>query len=480
MPEPMEVADTPHSAQEKARRINVDGRMHGVFAEIGAGQEVARWFFHAGMASATISKSISAYDVAVSDSLYGPAEHYVSRGRLEAMLDREYGEVVKRPGASRTQPTRLFAFADTAATHSSPRRAAGHAWMGVRFQASPGAEPSEVIVHIEMLDILMVNQQEAVGLAGVNLLYAAFYHHDDPNWLVGTLMEGIGRHRLELDMIRFSGPAFRGLDNRLMSLKLVEQGLTDAVLFTADGMVVQPAEVLAGKPVLIERGNFRPLTNVAHEMLARALEQVQSGAPASNRSVLMEMTLNNLVSERGIDHADFLARADILGALGYSVMISNYTTFDRVTQYLRNYTLEQIAMVVGVPTLRQILEEKYYQDLPGGLLEGLGRLFSRPVKLLVYPTIEAGSDGVITSDTMNLASHIGYLYAHLCENGFIEPIGRYDPSYLHVSPAEVLTKIQAGDPSWQNLVPPEVVRIITRKRLFGYSDPPLLGRHSAP
>jgi len=454
-------------AQQKALHINLDAQVHGTFAEIGAGQEVARWFFQAGKASATVAKSISAYDMAVSDAIYGATPRYVSRPRLEAMLDHEYAEVAGRAAAKPEVTSRLFAFADTIATHTSGRKEAGHGWMGVRFQAEPGAEPSEIIIHLVMLDVPTLHQQEAVGLAGVNLLYAAFFHRDDPAGLIGTLLEGLGRKRLEIDMIRLSGPAFAGVDNRLMSLQLVERGLTDAVMFTAQGEVVQPGEVLWQKRVVIERGSFRPLTNVTRDMIDRAMQQLEADfGPAPNRMVIMEMTLNNLMSEGRIDHADFLARADILGALGYNVIISTYTTFDRVTQYLRQYTHEHIGMVVGVPTLTQILDEKYYTDLEGGLLEGLGRLFAGVVKLLVYPTMAAGADAVVTADTVEVPVNLHHLYSHLRENGFIEPIRSFEKLDLRVSPAEVLTKIQANDPAWENLVPAEAARIIKEKHLF--------------
>lgn len=456
-------------AHEKALKINLDAERYGAFAEIGAGQEVARWFFHVGKASATIAKSISAYDMVVSDSLYGPAEHYVSRLRLEAMLDREYGRTVERLGPVRGDRTRFFAFADTVATNSSRRRHAGHGWLGLRFQPQPGAPPSDVIVHVQVLDSLAVNQQEAIGLVGVNLLYGAFYHMDDPSLLIGTLMDGLDRRRLEVDMIKFSGPAFQGVDNRLMSLQLVEGGLTDAVMFNDKGEVVQPAEVLFQRRVVMERGSFRPVTNVTREMLDRALQQLQDESKTANPVVLMEMTLNNLMSGRSIDHEDFLARVDMLGALGYMVMVSNYATFDRVTQYLRNYTSDHIGMVVGIPTLRQILEEKYYQDLEGGLLEGLGRLFSGFVRLLVYPTIETASGTVTTVETVDVPPNLKSLYSHLRENGFIEGIRSFETSHLQVSPADVLAKIQAGDPAWESMVPSEVVSMIAERNLFGYT-----------
>jgi hypothetical protein len=463
------MTETVKSAQEKALKINVDAQRHGTFAEIGAGQEVARWFFRVGKASATVAKTISAYDMAVSDGIYGPAQHYVSRARLSSMLDHEWQRLLQRMDAARTGGKALFVYADTAATNSSSRRDAGHAWLGVRFQAQAGAPPSEIICHIQMLDRRVVNQQEAVGIAGVNLLYAAFYHAEDPNFLIGTLLEGLGRRRLEVDMIKFSGPAFAGLDNRLMSLQLVEQGLTDTAMFTADGEVVQPSEVLSQRPVLVERGSFRPITNVVQAVLERAIEQLQEEMKLENPAVLMEMTLNNLTTGGQIDHDDFLARVDILGALGYFVMISNYPTFDRLTQYLRNYTQECIGMAIGVPTLRQILEDKYYEDRSGGLLEGLGRLFNGVFKLMVYPTIDPGSSGLVTADNLQMDGPLKHLYAYLCQSRLVEAIKRFDAADLHLSPGDVLAKMQAGDPSWESMTPPKAVELIKKNGLFGFA-----------
>lgn len=458
------------TAQEKALRINLDGQRFGVFAEIGAGQEVTRWFFHAGKASATIAKSISAYDMSISDGLYGPTQHYVSRPRLEAMLDREYGELLERLGPTKGDGDRFFVYADTVATHGSKRRRdhGGHGWLGVRFQAQPRGEPSQIIAHVEMLDGHTVDQQEAVGLAGVNLLYGAFYHQDDPSAMIGTLLDSLGRERLEIDMIKFSGPAFANVDNRLMSLQLVQQALTDVALFTAAGEVVQSSELLSKKPVLLVRGSFRPVTTVMRDALNHSREQFQEESRRDDTAVLMEMTLHNLMSGETIDHQDFLARVDLLGTLGHQAMISNYTTFDRVTRYLRHYTDEPVAVMVGIPTLRQMLDEQYYKDLGGGLLEGLGRLFTGPVRLLVYPTVEAGSDQVITADTLEVPDNCKHLYAHLKENGFIEPIRKYDPANLKIQPADALAKLRAGDPAWESMTPPEVAQLIRSKGLFGY------------
>jgi hypothetical protein len=463
------MVDGASNAQEKALKINSDDAKFGTFAEIGAGQEVARWFFHVGKASLTVAKSISAYDMAISDGLYGTAQHYVSRARLEAMLDCEFGQLTERLGARRGDRTTFFVFADTAATHGSSRTSGGHGWLGVRFQDRPGAAPSEVIIHIEMLDVFTTSRQEAVGFVGVNLVYGALMLHEDPPALIRSLMDGLDRRRIEIDLIKFSGPAFTGVDNRLMSLQLVEQGLTDAAMFTADRGVVQASEILHNRRVLIERGSFRPVTNVTLSMLDAAQAQLEQdfGAPVEERAVLMEMTLHNLMSGETIDHQDFLARADILGALEKTVMISNYTRFDRVVSYLRQYTQDWIGMVVGIPTLRAIFEEKYYTELEGGILEGLGRLFMGSVRLFVYPTLSAETGEIETADKFAVSPELKHLYSYLFENGFIEPVRQFSTDQLHVNPSEVLEKIQSGDHTWTNFVPATAAAVIERDKLFG-------------
>jgi len=458
------------SAQEKALKINQDAARYGTFAEIGAGQEVARWFFHAGKAASTVAKTISAYDKSVSDALYGTTSRFVSRARLEAMLDFEYLQLVQQLDCSRGDHTAFFAFADTVATHGSSRTSAGgHGWLGIRFQDRPKAEPSQVILHIEMVEAFTSRQQEAVGLLGVNLVYAASAFAQDPTAFMKSLMDGLDRRRIEIDVIKFSGPAFPGVDNRLVSLQLVEMGYTDAAMFLANGEVVQPSEVLYNRPVLIERGSFRPVTNVTLSMLDDALAQLRRECdPATGEpSVLMEMTTNNLMSGPAIDHRDFLARADILGALGKTVMISNYTRFDLVTTYLRQYTQNWIGMVVGIPTLRAIFDEKYYQDLAGGIMEGLGRLFRGPVRLYAYPTVAAKAGELETAAEIEIEPKLQHLYAYLFENGRIAPVSQFSLDQLHVSPADVLSKMQAGDSDWSNYVPPAAAALIRRDRLFG-------------
>jgi hypothetical protein len=467
------MAEETGSTRQKALQINLDARKYGTFAEIGAGQEVVRWFFHVGKAAGTIAKTISAYDMGISDGIYGPTEHYVSRQRLEAMLDHEFQRLIDRLDQKRGEHTAFFVFADTSATQTHSRRPTGHSWAGVRFQTEPRGAPSQIIIHVEMIDSVTVQQQEALGLAGVNLIYGAFYYADDPVRLIASLMEDLSRRRIEIDMIKFSGPAFAQVDNRLMSLQLVEQGHADVVMFTAAGEVVQPAEVLFNKPVMIERGSFRPVTNVTLEVMDSAVKQLQQdAAPLDNLTAIMEMTLNNLMSENTIDHRDFLARVDILRALGRMVMVSNYTTSFSVTSFLRHYTQNWIGMPVGVPTLREIFDEKHYTDLEGGILEGLGRLFQGKVRLIVYPTKAAGSQELVTAANLDVKPELSHLYRYLTDNHFIDDVREFDPTQLDVTPADVLAAIQSGSPGWENLVPAQAAEMIKRDGLFGFRATP--------
>ncbi len=468
------MTDEPTNTHQKALAINLDASRYGTFAEIGAGQEVARWFFRVGGAAGTVAKTISAYDMAVSDAVYGPVQRYVSRERLQAMLDHEWGLLLQRLDATRGADTSFFVFADTVAAKSFKRREEGHGWLGVRFQTAPRRPPSEIIIHARMWDSENLRQQEALGMIGVNLVHAACYHHREPDRLIGRLMDDLTRDRIEVDMIKFTGEAFPGVDNRLMSLPLVQQRLTNAALFGPDGEVVEPAELLYRRPVLIERGSFRPVTNVTLDMLERSLEMMRRDPDLDGKEpvVLMEMTLRNLLTlGEEIEHADFLARADMLGALRRTVMISNYSRFHNVTGYLRRYTQSRIGMVLGVPTMAQLIEEKYYRDLDGGVLEALGKLFHGAVRLYIYPWRNSRTGELVTAETFRVPHHLRHLYAHLLENRFIESIDRATEEDLSILPREVWELIGRGDPRWEAMVPPQVVPIIKTRRLFGYRPP---------
>jgi hypothetical protein len=462
------------STHQKALQINLDQAKYGTFAEVGAGQEVARWFFRVGGASGTIAKSISAYDMVISDAIYGHSERYVSRQRLTTMLDHEFELLMERLQVKRGDTTKFFVFADTVAAQSFTRREDWHGWMGVRFQAEPRGEPSQIIMHVRMWDKENLQQQEALGVLGVNLVYGALYHHDDINLLLKTLLDDLTTDRVEADMIKFSGPAFKSVDNRLVTLRLVQDGLTNAAMFTADGEVVQAAEVLYKKPILVERGSFRPVTNVTLDMLNNAQAQFiqEPGVQGEEIVTLMEMTLKNLTESGEINHQDFLDRVDILGTLGKGVLISNYGAYFRLAGYLFRYTKKNIGIVMGVPSLREIFDEKYYSDLEGGILESFGRLFKNELKLYVYPLRDAASGSVITARNIRVAPHLQHLYAYLLENNYIQPIRDYRPEYLPIFSREVLGKIKSGVAGWEQMVPEQVARIIKERKLLGYKTAP--------
>jgi hypothetical protein len=455
---------------QKALQINLDPAKYGTFAEIGAGQEVARWFFRVGGAAGTIAKSMSAYDMIVSDAIYGPTERYVSRSRLNKMLDYEFQLQHERLSGKRGDTTKFFVFADTVTARGYKNRDESHGWMGIRFQTEPRAEPSQIIIHVRMLDRENLQQQEALGIMGVNLIHSAMYHYESPVRLLSSLLDNLTRERVEVDMVKFTGPAFLQVDNRLMSLQLVESGLADSAMFTADGEVVQAAEVLYKKAILVERGSFRPVTRTTFDMLNCAQAQFvqEPGVQGEDVLVIMEMTMKNLATESGIDQKDFLERVDILCRLGKPVLISNYGEYYRLAQYLFRSTKKMIGLVMGVPSLKEIFEEKYYADLDGGILESFGRLFKNALKLYVYPLQDKPTGAIITANNLRVAPHLQHLYAYLLENHFIQAIKDYNECYLPIFSREVLALIQSGDAGWEIMVPPQVASIIKERKLFGY------------
>jgi len=462
------MTDNPINVQQKALRINLDATRYGTFAEIGAGQEVARCFFRAGGASGTVAKTISAYDMAVSDAIYGTADRYVSRQRLRSMLEHEYSLLLERLDKTRGDRTAFFAFANTVATSGFKTHNDGHGWMGIRFQVQPRAEPSEILIHVRMLDKEAERQQEVLGTLGVNLIHATFYSHQDREALIRALLDGLTWEHVEVDMIRFSGPAFVGVDNRLMALQLVKQGHTEAAMFTADGETVQWAEVLYKQPVLVQRGSFRPMTNPMLDMLELAQKQffAESVLAGEKPVVLLEMTLRQLRIDDEIDHQDFLDRVDMLSALGKPVLISNFLRYHRLVAYLSRYTQKPIGLPLGAVRLRDVFDEKFYTDVPGGILESLGQMFRRGVKLYVYPSLER--DGTITTvQNLQVAPNLRHLYAHLVDNKLVEDISGYNPEFLPAGSGQVLRQIQCGDPSWESQVPAPLAEVIKRKKLFG-------------
>lgn len=456
---------------QKALRVNLDPTRYGTFAEIGAGQEVVRWFFRVGGAAGTVSKSISAYDMTVSDAIYGKCDRYVARSRLESMLAYEHRLNLERLRDSRGAETSFFAFADTVSARNFKGTNEQHGWMGVLFQARPGEEDSRIILHVRMLDSDATLQQEALGIVGVNLLHGAFFLSGTPELLVESLLDGLSTNRLEIDLIEFTGAEFRQIDNRVMSLKLVQTGLAKAAMFSASGEVLQPSEALRKKTILVERGSFRPLCTVNLDMLACARRKLLASSTSPDEEIveIMEITTKNLI-EKGqgsIDPADFLARADMIAATGKSVLISDHPEYFRLGAYLSRLTKGRIAIVMGARSLLQLFDESFYQALDGGVLEAFGRLFKNELKIFVYPYVDPTTGGMVNTANLPVPPSLHHLYAYLLERGSIEPLEDCDPSCLRVYSREALASIQKGDSAWETMVPPSVAEAIRRHGHLG-------------
>ena len=460
------------STHQKALKINLDPIRYGTFAEIGAGQEVARWFFKVGGAAGSISKSMSAYDMAVSDAIYGRSKRYVSRERLQSMLDHEHGLNLERLRSSRGDRTAFFAFADTVAARNYQSTNECHGWMGVKYQAHPRDENSQIVIHVRMLDRENSLQQEVLGVVGVNLLYGAFFLHHKPQLMLESLLDNLTTERVEIDMIEFSGLEFRHVDNRVMSLKLVQLGLSGAAMFGPSGEVLQPSEVLRKRPILVERGSFRPVTKVNIDMIHSARERFAAEPEVEADQVveLMEITMRNLLAAGQIDLSDFLARADVLAAAGKTVLISDYFEYYRLAAYLTRYTTHPIAVTMGVASLRDLFKEQYYTELEGGILEAFGKLFTKDLRIYVYPLRDQATGLLNTVENVEMPGDLRSLYRHLVERSRIKQLDNFDASVLHIFSRDVLKRIKDDNASWESMVPPEIAEVIKRRRFFGYGQ----------
>ena len=455
-------------AREKALAVNLDARRYGTFAEIGAGQEVVRWFFRVGGAAGTIAKSISAYDMTVSDAIYGPCRRYVCRERLQAMLDHEQQLLRSRLAEPRGASTAFFTFADTVKAKSFRGGDDCHGWMGIAFQAEPGEPESEIVLHVRLRDSEAAQQQEALGIVGVNLVYGAAFLHHDPEVLLQSLLDELGPERLEIDLIEFSGHRFLAVDNRVMSLRLVQLGLSGAAAFGPDGSVLQPSELLHNAPVLVERGRFRPVTRVHLDMIRCASERFRADLGGQDPVVLAEITMRNLLAEGELDLRDFLDRADALAAMGYSVLISDYFEYWRLAAYLARHTSGRIGLVMGANLLQELFNERFYGDLEGGILEAFGRLFRNDLRIYVYPFLDPIGKQLVDLRSLAVPASLRQLHGFLCERSALVALGGYDERLLPFYSTEVLDSIRKGDGAWEDAVPEPVARLVRERGLFGH------------
>ena len=468
----MRTRNTTLTTDQKALAVNLDKYKYGSIVEIGAGQEVARRFFQVGAAAGTVAKTMSAYDMAVSDDIYGHVDRYVSRARLLQMLDKEFNQVVERLSHLRPRNTTFFAYAATVTARSFQQNKECHGWIGIRLQLHPGAAPSDVIMHVRMLDDTNAQQSEALGVLGVNLIHGAFFHHDHPEWVVEGLGDGLTPERVEVDLIHFSGPYFEEVENRLMNLHLIRSWLTRAVVFNPDGEVVVPGERFYRKPVMVMRGSFKPVTCVNVDMMAAALKQFSQLAAVDESSILQlaEITMNSLISGDNVDGADFLARVDLLTSLGFTVMISDYVRFFRLRAYLRRYTLKQIGIVLSVRDFGFLFDEKYYEGMEGGILEAFGKLFPDNTHVYVYPSRPRHADAaaLVTLANVKVPANLEHLLAHLVSNDKLVAVQPDDNSHLHIDATEVWQGLRRGRGEWEKDVPDSVAQRIIDSRLLGF------------
>ncbi|MHA8062810.1 TonB-dependent receptor [Aquirufa aurantiipilula] len=463
--------------KQKALQINLDRSIYGSFAEIGAGQDVAANFFKAGGASGTIAKTISAYDMAFSDAIYGEEESgkYVCEPRLMKMLNREF-KLLKVRLTESADEKRFFSFADTVSALNYQKDNDAHGWVGLRFQLSPNGPVNDVVIHINMLDNDNILQQQALGIIGVNLIYGCYHYHADPEKILVSLLDDLSPDRIEIDMIRFEGPDFKDVDNRLMSLYLVKHGFTQAALFGPDGNVMQPYDALSKKHIVAIRGRFRPVTNIFSDMVKKGIKQFENEADIDDDKicVVSELTLRNLENEGNhINEKDFLDRVDILCSLGQTVLISNFHEYFKLVAYLSKFSRLKMALIMGMPNLEYIFEEKHYTQYPGGILTAFASLFGLKIKLYLYPTLDENGQ-LINLKSFQPEAHLTGLFQYLLDNEKLADIHSYDENLMKIRTDRVLDLIQQGSGEWENLVPSSVVKLIKEKALFGFPEKTLV------
>lgn len=451
------------STSFKALQINNTEAAYGAFAEIGAGQEVARHFFQAGHASGTVAKSMSAYDMLFSDEIYGKEEsgRYVCESRLDKMLKTEFELVNERLKDSRGKDCQFFAFANTVATNR------GHGWVGIEYQLSPLSPPNKIILHVNMLDNTRLQQTEVMGVLGVNLIYGAFNLYDKPEKFISSLTDNISRGRVEIDLIRFTGKDFEHIDNRLMCLELVEQGLTQNVVFDSKGATSTLAENFFHKPVFLLRGEFRPLTKVNVEILESSIAQFEKDFQITSGSTkpILEITMAHLKKEQDhINKKDFLDRVDTLSHLGYSVMISDYNFYYEVKTAIREVTPEPIGMVIGGNQLDYFFDKTNYSHLQNDIFEAASKLFDPKACVYVFPykTNETCS----SLNTFFGDKGTNQVISFLKDRNNLRELLNCDEVESSVLSSHVRKLMSENNPEWKELVPEKLKTLVEERGLF--------------
>lgn len=426
----------------KALQLNLDKSIFGSFAEIGAGQETARWFFRVGAASGTVAKTVSAYDKKVSDEMYGSQSRYVSRERLNLMLACEWKQLLDQLAESRGSESRFFAFANTVAARNFAGTNQCHGWIGIRFQSQPWQEPSEIILHVNMLDPSNALQQEILGVIGVNLIYAAYHKRESAEVFLSSLSENLGSGRLEIDLIDIAGPALAGWNQRALNVSLVLDGLTEGVILPETDQMAPPGEVFYKKPVVLEPGMFENVEPIHRKVLTAALQEIGQEEETQGQVPVGLYCIAGV--NRSAAHApelsDLLRRVEQLNCSGAGVLLFRHRELYRMTEFVDRYTNAPLRFVMGLSVLVKVLNDQY-KSLPGSALEGLGKLYARNVRTYIYPTPlcvlqkevpnpgadsshwqDMNSNDLITADELQPPYPLSHLYQYLLATNFIVPI----------------------------------------------------------
>jgi hypothetical protein len=423
---------------QKALTINLNDSIFGSFAEIGAGQEVARWFLTVGGASGTVAKTISAYDKGVSDDLYGRGTRYVSQPRLEAMMESEWKQLLAELQASRGATTRFFTYVDTVSARNFAGTNECHGWVGLRFQQELGGPPSDVVLHVNLQDSTNLRQQEAVGILGVNLIYAAVHHLDSPEEFLSCVFEDLSLERVEIDLVDLKGSAFETWDKSLLHASLVTNGYAEAVAFSAEGKTIPPTELLYKKALVLAPGLFEIASDLHGQLIQSTLAQLPKEELEQSKGSLGLFCLSgqSMIPGGPAPTAEHLTRqVNDLQKLGYGTLIFRAKELYTMSTYVSRYTKSQVYFAVGLSVLIHALQDRYHH-LAGALLEGTARLFTQNVRLSVYPMAEpalkerlqefsAGewtyevTDGLVYVEKLHPAEPIDFLFRYLVACGFI-------------------------------------------------------------
>lgn len=455
-------AQTIAVTQEKALKINLDNGVYGSFAEIGAGQETANWFFRSSGAAGTVAKTVSAYDMTVSDSFYGQAKRYVSEERLKQMMEYEYDHLIKRLAEKRGKDTCFFAFCNTVKCKGYRDNGPWSAWIGVRFQLKPELPPSDFVMHARLLVPDHDVQMRILGILGVNLLYALLYKRDRMDEFVRSVGDNLDRAFYEIDFMRFSGHGFGMFDNRLLALELIRGGLSEATLICPDGSVVQPADFLYKRPIVLMRGSFRPVCNIHLEMMDSVRTKFLADLPEEQHSKVVdicEISLSNLLRGEQVDLLEFLDRVDALAAENKMVMVTKKARFHRLSTLLSQYTKEPVAIALSIGLLNEIFKDKW-SDTPGGILATMGHTFVNKTKFFVTPWINRTTGEFVTAGTYKAPEKYHYLYRHLREAGYIIEVPYFNQKLLFQTPRDIERMIKSGDEQWCEYVPESANRMV--------------------